>query len=58
MVLPLLGHGWDGLLVVSSENPARFEPTMGTELLSFLRDVVLLAIRPWVAEMGGRPGVL
>ncbi len=58
VVLPLLGHGWDGLLVVSSQNPARFEPAMGTELLSFLRDVVLLAIRPWVAETGGRPGVL
>ncbi|MSQ67946.1 MAG: DUF484 family protein [Gammaproteobacteria bacterium] len=58
VVLPLLGNGWDGLLVVSSHNPVRFEPTMGTELLSFLRDVMLLALRPWVAEIGGRPGVI
>jgi uncharacterized protein YigA (DUF484 family) len=51
VVLPLLGGEWDGLLVISSADAARFEPSMGTELLCFLRDVVSLALTPWVAPV-------
>jgi uncharacterized protein YigA (DUF484 family) len=50
VVLPLHGKGWDGLLVVSSQDPTRFESNMGTEFLSFLRDVVTLVLEPWVAK--------
>lgn len=49
VVLPLLGAAWDGLLVISSADPARFETSMGTELLGFLRDVVSLVLTPLVA---------
>lgn len=48
VVLPLLGEAWDGLLVISSADAARFEASMGTELLCFLRDVVSLALTPSV----------
>jgi uncharacterized protein YigA (DUF484 family) len=49
VVLPLIGESWDGLLVISSADPARFEASMGTELLVFLREVVSLALTPLVA---------
>ncbi len=50
VVLPLHGGAWDGLLVVSSQDPVRFESNMGTEFLAFLRDVVALVLEPWVAK--------
>lgn len=55
VVLPLHGKGWDGLLVVSSHDPTRFESNMGTEFLSFLRDVVTLVLEPWVAKPRRQP---
>lgn len=48
VVLPLPGQGWDGLLVVSSADPARFDASMGTEILSFLREVLSIVLTPWV----------
>ena len=50
VVLPLTGRQWDGLLVVSSHDPMRFESNMGTEFLGFLRDVLTLVLEPWVAK--------
>ncbi|MGE3775458.1 MAG: DUF484 family protein [Gammaproteobacteria bacterium] len=50
VVLPLTGKQWDGLLVVSSQDPTRFESNMGTEFLGFLRDVLTLVLEPWVAK--------
>ncbi len=50
VVLPLTGKTWDGLLVVSSQDPTRFESNMGTEFLGFLRDVLTLVLEPWVAK--------
>jgi len=50
VVLPLTGRTWDGVLVVSSQDPTRFESNMGTEILGFLRDVLTLVIEPWVAK--------
>jgi uncharacterized protein YigA (DUF484 family) len=50
VVLPLHGKRWDGLLGLRSDNPQRFEPDMGTELLSYLADVAMLIIDPWVAQ--------
>ncbi len=50
VVLPLTGRQWDGLLVVSSHDPTRFESNMGTEFLGFLRDVLTLVLEPWVAK--------
>jgi uncharacterized protein YigA (DUF484 family) len=55
VVLPLHGGGWDGLLVVSSQDPVRFESNMGTEFLAFLRDVVTLVLEPWVAKPRRQP---
>lgn len=50
VLLPLQGKTWDGLLVVSSNDPVRFESNMGTEFLAFLRDVVTLVLEPWIAK--------
>lgn len=55
VVLPLTGKQWDGLLVVSSHQPTRFESNMGTEFLGFLRDVLVLVLEPWIAKPR-RPG--
>ena len=55
VLLPLHGRGWDGLLVVSSHDPVRFESNMGTEFLAFLRDVVTLVLEPWVARPRRQP---
>ncbi|MEX2482505.1 MAG: DUF484 family protein [Gammaproteobacteria bacterium] len=52
--MPLQGSNWDGVLVISSDDPDRFEAGMGTEILTYLRDVVTLVIEPWVKR--GRPG--
>ncbi len=51
VVLPLLGKDWDGLLVVSSADPARFEASMGTEILSFLCQVLTIVLTPRVAAL-------
>jgi uncharacterized protein YigA (DUF484 family) len=50
VVLPMAGRGWDGLLAISSADPARFGVDLGTEFLSFLRDVAVLVLSPWVAR--------
>jgi len=50
VVLPLSGRSWDGLLIISSDDGARFNDDMGTEFLSYLGDVVSLIIDPWVAR--------
>jgi len=52
VVLPLLGQGWDGLLVISSIDPARFDASMGTEILSFLREVLTIVLSPRVMLAG------
>jgi uncharacterized protein YigA (DUF484 family) len=51
LVLQLLGQDWDGLLVVSSADPARFEASMGTEILSFLCEVLTIVLTPRVAAL-------
>lgn len=52
VVLPLGTSHWDGLIVISSADPARFDANMGTEFLAYLRDVVALVLDPWVAKTG------
>lgn len=49
VVLPLRGKQWDGLLGIRSNDPARFDPDMGTEMLVFLAEIVALIIEPWIA---------
>jgi uncharacterized protein YigA (DUF484 family) len=46
--MPLIGRGWDGVLVIASNNPAHYQAGMGTEFLNYLRDIVILVIDPWV----------
>jgi uncharacterized protein len=48
VVMPLKGRQWDGLLVVASNDPSRFSPDMGLELLSHMADITSLVIAPWV----------
>ncbi|MSR14778.1 MAG: DUF484 family protein [Gammaproteobacteria bacterium] len=50
VVLPLATSQWDGLIVITSTDPSRFDVNMGTEFLAYLRDVVALVIDPWVAK--------
>lgn len=50
VILSLAGRHWDGLIAVSSVDPTRFEATMGTEFLAYLRDVVVLVLEPWIAK--------
>lgn len=50
VVLPMAGRGWDGLFAISSTDRARFGADLGTEFLSFLRDVAVLVLSPWVAR--------
>lgn len=49
-LLPLSAKGWDGLLVISSDDEARFDENMGTEFLSYIGDIVSLIVDPWVAR--------
>ncbi len=49
-LLPLSGKGWDGMLVISSDDEARFHEKMGTEFLAYLGDVVSLVVDPWVTR--------
>ena len=48
VVMPLIGRGWDGVVICASDDPARYCADMGTELLDYLRDVATLVITPWV----------
>jgi len=48
VVMPLHGGAWDGVVVIASDDPARYQADMGTEILTYLRDVVTLVIEPWV----------
>ncbi len=48
VVMPLNGKGWDGVLIVSGDEPDRYEADMGTEFLTYLSDVVTLVLDPWV----------
>jgi uncharacterized protein YigA (DUF484 family) len=50
VVLPLSGKAWDGLLVISSNDEARFSENMGTEFLAYLGDIVSLIVDPWVTR--------
>ncbi len=49
-VLPLSGKGWDGLLIISSEDASRFRHDMGTDFLAYLGDIVSLIVDPWVTR--------
>ena len=49
-VLPLSGKAWDGLLIISSKDEARFHHDMGTDFLAYLGDIVSLIVDPWVAR--------
>lgn len=48
VIMPLVGQGWDGIVVCASNDAARYSADMGTELLDYLREVATLLIAPWV----------
>ncbi len=50
VVLPLAASHWDGLIVISSPDPMRFDANMGTEFLAHLCDVTALVLDPWVTK--------
>jgi len=49
-VLPLSGHNWHGLLLITSDDESRFNFEMGTDFLAYLGDIVSLVLDPWVAK--------
>ncbi|MEN9728764.1 MAG: hypothetical protein RL434_3130 [Pseudomonadota bacterium] len=49
VLLPLRAAEWDGVLAISSHDPARFNAQLATDFLAFLRDVLTLLLSPWVA---------
>lgn len=50
VVLPLLGSGWDGVVAVNSNDTARFDQDMSTDFLTYLSDIVILVLDPWIAR--------
>lgn len=48
VMMPLGGASWDGVLVIASNDAERYDADMGTEFLTYLKDVVALVIDPWV----------
>jgi len=48
VMMPLRGHRWDGVLMISSDDPRRYSSDMGIDLLSHLGDITSLIIEPWV----------
>ncbi len=48
VIMPLTGKTWDGVLVIASDDATRYESGMGTEFLTYLKDVVALVVDPWV----------
>lgn len=48
VTMPLAGLQWDGILVIASSDADRYQADMGTEFLTYLKDVVALVIDPWV----------
>lgn len=53
VVMPLVANGWDGVLVITSRDPARYQADMGTELLAYLIDIVIVVLDPWVKRERG-----
>ena len=49
-VLPLFGKRWEGVLGIASNDPRRYHPEMGIDLLAHLGDVVSLILNPWVSS--------
>lgn len=49
VLLPLKAPAWDGVLAISSHDPARFDAHLATDFLAFLRDVLTLLLTPSVA---------
>lgn len=54
VLMPLTGAGWDGVLAIASDDTSRYEAGMGTEFLTYLRDVVALVVDPWVKRARAR----
>lgn len=48
VVMPLVASGWDGVLIIVSRDPARYQADMGTEFLAYLMQIVILVLDPWV----------
>lgn len=48
VIMPLLGKAWDGVLVIASNDATRYQGDMGTEFLTFLKEIVTLVLDPWV----------
>lgn len=52
VTMPLAGLDWTGVLVIASDDVQRYQADMGTEFLTYLKDVVALVIDPWVKRPG------
>lgn len=50
LVVPIGGTGWTGVLVIGAEDPRRYAPDMGTEMLAHLGDLASLALNPYLRQ--------
>jgi hypothetical protein len=50
VIVPLHGEDWGGVLVIGSQDPEKFQETMGVELLANLGEVLSFIIKPWIAD--------
>ena len=48
VIMPLRGEGWDGVVIVSSNDSEKYQTYMGTEFLTYLSNVISLTLEPWV----------
>lgn len=48
VVVPLVGTGWSGVLVVASSDPRRYYAGMGVDLMAYLGSTIGLVLAPWV----------
>jgi hypothetical protein len=49
VIVPLVGAGWSGVLVVASSDPRRYYAGMGVDLMAYLGNTIGLVLAPWVA---------
>ncbi len=50
VMVPLYGDGWEGILAIGSFDAARFQPSMGVELLGNLGEVLSLLLKPRIKQ--------
>ena len=50
VLVPLHGSNWGGIMAIGSQDPNRFQESMGVELLANMGEVLSFILKPWIAE--------